>query len=149
LIEYFGTTDNYNTEYTEHLHIDLAKDAYHATNFHDEILQVTTWVHQKEQILQHDQHIQSIMTCSPLLRISDPPFFIHQHFPYLPKFPSISAVFMKTLEENYGATFFQAALCHFIAQYQNLALNLQQIEEVASTIHLHFFKVPVYHSLKF
>jgi len=56
---------------------------------------------------------------------------------------------MKTLEENYGATFFQAALCHFIAQYQNLALNLQQIEEVASTIHLHFFKVPVYHSLKF
>ncbi|KAK6969290.1 hypothetical protein R3P38DRAFT_3243615 [Favolaschia claudopus] len=25
-IEYFGTTDNYNTEYTERFHIDLAKD---------------------------------------------------------------------------------------------------------------------------
>ena len=149
LIEYFGTTDNYNTKYMEHLHIDLAKDAYRATNFRDEISQMTTWVHRKEQILQHDQHIQSIMTYSPLLRISDPPCFIHQHFPYLPKFPSISAVSMKTLEENYGATFFQAALCRFIAQYQNPALNLRQIEEVASTIHLHFFKVPVYHFLKF
>ena len=79
------------------------------------------------------------MTCLPLFRISDPPCFIHQRFPYLPKFPSISAVSIKTLEENYGATFFQAALCHFIAQYQNPALNLRQIEEVASTIH-HFFK---------
>jgi len=54
LIEYFGTTDNYNTEYIEYLHIDLAKDAYHATNFHDKILQMTTWVYQKEQILQHN-----------------------------------------------------------------------------------------------
>ena len=27
-IELFGTTDNYTTEYTERLHIDLAKDAY-------------------------------------------------------------------------------------------------------------------------
>jgi len=68
------------------------------------------------------------MTCLPLLRMSDPSCFIHQHFPYLPKFLSISAVSMKTLEENYSATFFQAALCHFIAQYQNLVLNLQKIE---------------------
>ncbi|KAG1897487.1 uncharacterized protein F5891DRAFT_1129926 [Suillus fuscotomentosus] len=29
MIRMFGTTDNYNTEYTERLHIDLAKDAYH------------------------------------------------------------------------------------------------------------------------
>jgi len=28
LIRNYGTTDNYNTEYTERLHIDLAKDAY-------------------------------------------------------------------------------------------------------------------------
>jgi hypothetical protein len=35
-IKLFGTTDNYNTEYTERLHIDLAKDAYCSTNFKDE-----------------------------------------------------------------------------------------------------------------
>jgi len=31
-IKLFGTTDNYNTEQSEHLHIDLAKDAYCVTN---------------------------------------------------------------------------------------------------------------------
>src|SRR5262249_7969092 len=31
-IKFFGSTDNFNTEYTERLHIDLAKDTYHATN---------------------------------------------------------------------------------------------------------------------
>ncbi|TEB31128.1 hypothetical protein FA13DRAFT_1791834 [Coprinellus micaceus] len=35
LIKLFGTTDNFNTEYTERLHIDLAKDAYEATNHKD------------------------------------------------------------------------------------------------------------------
>lgn len=36
MIQQFSTTDNYLTEYTEHLHIDLAKDAYHATNHKEE-----------------------------------------------------------------------------------------------------------------
>ncbi|TEB23184.1 hypothetical protein FA13DRAFT_1757116 [Coprinellus micaceus] len=41
LIKLFGTTDNFNTEYTERLHIDLAKDAYAATNRKDEYPQMT------------------------------------------------------------------------------------------------------------
>ncbi|KAJ7860220.1 hypothetical protein B0H14DRAFT_3084863 [Mycena olivaceomarginata] len=40
-IKLFGTTDNYNTEYTERLHIDFAKDAYRATNRKDEYTQMT------------------------------------------------------------------------------------------------------------
>jgi hypothetical protein len=35
-IRLYGTADNFNTEYTERLHIDLAKDAYASTNFKDE-----------------------------------------------------------------------------------------------------------------
>ena len=35
LIELYGTADNFNTEYTERLHIDLAKDAYRSTNMKD------------------------------------------------------------------------------------------------------------------
>lgn len=41
MIRFFSTTDNYNTEYTERLHIDLAKDAYCATNRKDEFMQMT------------------------------------------------------------------------------------------------------------
>jgi hypothetical protein len=44
LIKLFGTTDNFNTEYTEHLHIDLAKDAYAATNRKDKYPQMTVWL---------------------------------------------------------------------------------------------------------
>ncbi|KAH7903904.1 hypothetical protein BJ138DRAFT_1119934 [Hygrophoropsis aurantiaca] len=44
MIQQYGTTDNYNTEYTERLHIDLAKDAYRATNHKDEFAQMTVWL---------------------------------------------------------------------------------------------------------
>lgn len=46
----FGTTDNYNTEYAERLHIDFTKDAYRATNHKDEFYQMTTWLERKEKI---------------------------------------------------------------------------------------------------
>ncbi|KAG2148156.1 uncharacterized protein EDB93DRAFT_1240504 [Suillus bovinus] len=50
MIQTFGTTDNYNTEYTECLHIDLAKDVYRATNHKDEFVQMTQWLEHKEKI---------------------------------------------------------------------------------------------------
>ncbi|KAF7324033.1 hypothetical protein MKEN_00625400 [Mycena kentingensis (nom. inval.)] len=48
-IKLFGTTDNSNTEYTERLHIDLAKDAFRSTNFKDEFPQMTLWLERKEK----------------------------------------------------------------------------------------------------
>jgi hypothetical protein len=53
LIKLFGTTDNFNTEATERLHIDFAKDAYAATNHKDEFWQMTKWLERKEKVLQH------------------------------------------------------------------------------------------------
>ncbi|KAJ7860625.1 hypothetical protein B0H13DRAFT_1571517, partial [Mycena leptocephala] len=44
IIKLLGSTDNYNTEYTEQLHIDLAKDASRATNRKDEYTQMTLWL---------------------------------------------------------------------------------------------------------
>jgi hypothetical protein len=44
LIWRFGSLSNFNTEYTECLHIDLAKDAYAATNKKDEYPQMTMWL---------------------------------------------------------------------------------------------------------
>ncbi|KAJ3563327.1 hypothetical protein NP233_g9007 [Leucocoprinus birnbaumii] len=40
----FGTLDNFNTEYTERLHINMAKDAFRATNMKDEYPQMTVWL---------------------------------------------------------------------------------------------------------
>jgi hypothetical protein len=44
LITLFDTTDNYNTEYTKWLHIDLAKNVYRATNHRDKYPQMTLWL---------------------------------------------------------------------------------------------------------
>ena len=49
-IHLFGTIDNYNTEQSEHLHIDLAKEAYCATNKKDEYAQMTTWLEHHEKL---------------------------------------------------------------------------------------------------
>jgi hypothetical protein len=46
----FGTFDNFNTQHTERLHIDLAKDAYRASNRKDEYSQMTKWLERKEII---------------------------------------------------------------------------------------------------
>jgi hypothetical protein len=49
LIKTLGTVDNFNTEYTECLHIDLAKNAYKATNHRDELPQMTIWLERREK----------------------------------------------------------------------------------------------------
>jgi Plavaka transposase len=49
----FGTTDNYNTEQTEQLHINLAKDAYRATNHKGKFAQMTTWLEHHKKVQQH------------------------------------------------------------------------------------------------
>jgi hypothetical protein len=43
LIKHSGTADNFDTQYTERLHIDLPKKSYVATNHKDKYEQMTTW----------------------------------------------------------------------------------------------------------
>ncbi|KAF8812629.1 hypothetical protein BYT27DRAFT_7220800 [Phlegmacium glaucopus] len=50
-IELFGTTDNYNTEMFERLHIDFAKHGWQATNQHDEFPQMIHWLSHQEKVL--------------------------------------------------------------------------------------------------
>ncbi len=56
-IELFGTTDNYNMEQLERLHIDLVKDAYCATNHKEEYSQMTKWLERREKVQQYTAFI--------------------------------------------------------------------------------------------
>src|SRR6266702_6174930 len=58
-ITIFGTTDNYNMEQSEHLHIDLAKDAYCATNHKDEYCHVLAETLSKFKVLWHIRSLGS------------------------------------------------------------------------------------------
>ena len=49
-IELFGTTDNYNTEMFERLHIDFAKLGWRSSNQRDEFPQMIRWLSRQEKI---------------------------------------------------------------------------------------------------
>jgi hypothetical protein len=102
----YGTLDNYNTEYTERLHIDLAKDAYHATNHKDEFSQMTLWLEQKEKIFRHRQYTIWRLEGSPDSENMDwtPPGLELDHCFSLSIHPTLQAVTLDNLELNYGAT---------------------------------------------
>jgi hypothetical protein len=57
-IRLFGATDNYNSEQFERLHIDFAKDAYHATNRREERPQMVQHLKQMEQVHLFEQVIE-------------------------------------------------------------------------------------------
>jgi hypothetical protein len=78
-IKLFGTTDNYNTEYSERLHIDLAKDAYAATNHKDELAQMTIWLERKEKIAQFDAIVAWRLLGRPPPPSEPPPTTHHAH----------------------------------------------------------------------
>ena len=50
LIRLFGTADGFNTEWSERLHIDYAKDAYRASNKKDYTVQMTRWLRRQEAV---------------------------------------------------------------------------------------------------
>lgn len=56
-IRLFGTTDNFNTEMFERLHIDFAKHGWRATNQRDEFPQMVTWLSRQEKMLFLSQQI--------------------------------------------------------------------------------------------
>lgn len=57
-IELFGTTDNYNTETFERLHIDFAKKGWRASNHKDEFPQMIQWLTRQEKIVLFEKHLQ-------------------------------------------------------------------------------------------
>jgi len=95
LIQLYSTTDNFDTAYTERLHIDFAKDAYNTTNHKDEFTQMANWLERKEKIFHHDQYLKWVQNGSPIstLRIKwEPPGLELGRFLYMSKHPTVCAV---------------------------------------------------------
>ncbi|KAG6905733.1 hypothetical protein DXG01_001083 [Tephrocybe rancida] len=151
-IKLYGTTDNVNTQYTEHLHIDLAKMAYAATNRKDEFSQMTAWLERKEKILRHMQYIQWQLEGSPAVEPREwlPPGLELDRTLHMTKHPSIrGAVSFDHLSTKYGATFFRTALAQYVITVNEPALRSNQVERRLWTVHIPFTKVHVWHKIKF
>jgi hypothetical protein len=154
MIMMLGTTDNYNTEYTERLHIDYAKDAYRATNHKDEFVQMTRWLERKEKIMRHDKYVN--WRCASLEETepyrSRPPDMTFRRLQMVTKHPSAKAISIDKLVEDYGATYFREALARYITQLSHandpIPLRSRALDVFAQDVHFPFRTLPVFHRIK-
>ncbi|KAI0039510.1 hypothetical protein FA95DRAFT_1504079 [Auriscalpium vulgare] len=142
-IKLFGTTDNYNTEATERLHIDYAKDAYRSTNHKDAFPQMTRWLIRREQIWQHERYISWRRAEAAHEQEGDTRERIH-----VPRFPSVKSVSFTQLGAAYGAVDFETALAQYIVHVRNPGLSDRQAFNVAEGLKLPFRTVATYHKIK-
>jgi hypothetical protein len=150
-IRFYGTTDNYNTQSTERLHIDLAKDAYRATNRKDEYPQMTTWLERREKVQQHNEYVQRRLKghgCSTLSTNPDASL-VPERCVKMARYPTTCGVSIDTLALDYGATYFRDAFTRYVAGWQNPDFNRSQIERESLNINIPFVNVSVYNCIKF
>ncbi|KAH9910875.1 uncharacterized protein BXZ73DRAFT_93522 [Epithele typhae] len=174
LILLFGTTDNYDTQLFERLHIDLAKEAWRATNHKDEFVQMTLWLERREKMQRHAAFVawrlnvedtvpHDLRSPSPS---SDPPSSpgprVGRQGPqpsgrsvstsskiFLTKWPSVRRVPISSCAQLYQAEFLPDALARFVVSFRYPDLTNAEVESQSSAVHLPFNAVPVYHKIKF
>jgi hypothetical protein len=114
LIKLYGTTDNFNTEYTEQLHIEYMKDAYNVTNHKDKFTQMVIWLECKEKIHWHNYIVHWHLEGSPVIVAGPndwlPPGLILDHKLHMATTPSVAKVSLDTLKTKYCAQYFHTAL---------------------------------------
>ncbi|KAG1804353.1 hypothetical protein EV424DRAFT_1330672 [Suillus variegatus] len=150
MIQEYGTTDNYNTEYTERLHIDLAKDAYRATNHKDEYSQMTLWLERREKILRHTNYVHWRLAGDPLPQSCLPPDMQYAREYKMTKHPSVKAATIDSLRDNYGASFFRAALARYIVLHTRPDTTTRaQVEHAAAHVYIPFASLPIFHKVRY
>lgn len=149
-IKLFGTTDNYDTQYTERLHIDLAKEARRATNMKDELPQMTTWLERREKVARHEKYInwRHEGTTNQRTHSRNPQLMTHR-FIKMAKHPTVLSVPVDQLESKYGAAFFRDAFARFVILWRNPQTTRARLEQDILDVHIPFINVSVYHRIRF
>lgn len=148
-IRLFGTSDNYDTEYSERLHIDFAKDAYRATNRRDEYPQMTTWLTRKEKVISFGKFVQwrllgGNFAWTPQIQLSAPKLELR-----MAGRPTKS-LRIDDLIVSYHAPAFRSTLAKFLVQHREARqLSLTAVNRLAFSLVLPFERVSVYQKIKF
>ncbi|KAL1941438.1 hypothetical protein VTO73DRAFT_7255 [Trametes versicolor] len=165
-IELFGTTDNYDTQYTERLHIDFTKDAYRSTNRKDEFPQMTLWLERREKVLRHEareviklepnvDNKETLIQLLFMFRFWVCPLCLCEVVPYIEssfaapapanemstrikmtRSPSVKAVRFNTAAHHYGAVYLQDALARFVIRYRDPRASSAEVEEASLGVHI-------------
>ncbi|VDB85587.1 unnamed protein product [Peniophora sp. CBMAI 1063] len=148
-IRLFGTADNYNTAYSERLHIDYAKSAWRASNRKDEYPQMTVWLQRREQIRAHQAYIDWRQRApgedTPRIRLPRALKLKNN----VAHGPSVHCLTFAKAESRYGAVDFQRVLTEYILKLRRPEDSDRRIARLAQTWMLPFLTVPAFHRLKF
>jgi hypothetical protein len=149
-IRFFGTTDNYNMEMFERLHIDVAKKGWRATNKRDEFPQMTHWLSRQENIHSFSLELSTIMDqqSQPITSVSaSTPASSSKRPILLPKVPTSPNKSLWAIETGHCVPCFSA---HLKAYLEMLKFDATQNSVTdAMTRDLPFQCLNVYHSFKF
>ncbi|KAJ3474419.1 hypothetical protein NLI96_g12466 [Meripilus lineatus] len=148
LIRLFGTTDNYNTEATERLHIELVKDAYRATNHKDYVEQMIRWLSRREKVNVFDARTNWILDKDNPKKKPKPKAVSDQPI-QLASQPSVKNVSMSFLAHEHGAERFLPAMRTFIARYGDPARTGYAARATDRYTAVPFGTVNVWHRMKF
>jgi hypothetical protein len=123
-IRSLGSADGYNTESPERLHIDYAKEAYHAGNGVDYIAQMTKWLQRQEAVDRHSAYLDWVsaapMSTSgtmPDSRLFTPSGIIPGHAYRLRKSCPFPKTSVNRLVSAFGAQDFVPAFQAFLNKY--------------------------------
>ncbi|KAH7098536.1 hypothetical protein BKA62DRAFT_810670 [Auriculariales sp. MPI-PUGE-AT-0066] len=152
-IRRFGTIDNYNTECTERLHIELAKHAYQATNKRDYEEQMCRWLQRREAILRFHTYL-AWKPSNRLAHLQKHTGHKHSLPPpmFLAKRPHRQHVTMKDLQRQLPGLDFKKSMADFLRRYHclprwrgfetalppSIASTLDRLSHVATWNHVKF-----------
>lgn len=148
-IERLGTTDNFNTEYTERLHIDLTKNAFDSTNGKDVYTQMTLWVERREKVQRHGRFIDWRKAGCPPLETMNTFGVVEPPRVQLTKWPS-ATVPIEYVVERHGAVDFRHALREFIIKHCYPNSSQREVTQLNDpSFFIPMTKVPVYYKARF
>jgi hypothetical protein len=139
VIKRLGSLDGFNSEHSEHLHIDNAKRPYRATNRRDYVAQMTQWIQRQEALVLQNAFIEWCrLHPDPSAESLSPPSVCQTICPtYTVSKRPLGLLSARTLADVYSAHDFISALDSFLQQ------NLQDFTR--PTIHDQFSFYNVVH----
>lgn len=125
----FRTTDNYNTEAFERFHIDMAKEGWRASNFRNEVPQMTQWLERQEKIALFQSYVNSRTKDdaeeeeeeAPTPRSSLTGLLIAQR-------PAVSGQTINSIPKNHNTPSFAHHLCNHLNSLLPLGETLSHAE---------------------
>ena len=146
-IKLLGTTDNYNTEAFERLHIDFAKEGWCASNTRNAFPQMIQWLSRREKMHSFENYVS--WKESQELRVRGHSKSLSRNIDgkvlSLPKYPTQPRQLVSLIEQRHSAPGFTMALKNYINHLSSHPTSARN----ASAYNLPFQRLDIYHTFKF